>query len=228
MNAFQRLRQQRLAKSTKPFNARGGSISRCEGCGLPSVQCACALMPKGVPDAVFCLVMYDTEPMKPSNTGRLIADIFPDNTYAFLWSRTDVDSGLLALINDPAYSPVVVFPESYVRLEEREVISTTTLLAKKPLYILLDGTWSEARKMFRKSPYLDRFPVISVQPQTLSAYRLRVASHDNQLCTAEVAGCLLQQQGDFTAATMLQDWFTVFRQRYLTIKPHHQHFLTDD
>jgi len=47
MNAFQRLRQQRLAKATKPFNARGGSIARCEGCGLPVVQCACALKPEG-------------------------------------------------------------------------------------------------------------------------------------------------------------------------------------
>jgi DTW domain-containing protein YfiP len=228
MNAFQRLRQQRLAKATKPFNARGGSISRCEGCGLPTVQCACELMPKGKPNAAFCLLMYDTEPMKPSNTGRLIADIFPDDTYAFLWSRTEVDASLLALINDPAYSPVVVFPESYVELGTREVISATATLVKKPLYILLDGTWSEARKMFRKSPYLDQFPVISVQPQTLSAYRLRVASHENQLCTAEVAGCLLQQQGDLVAASMLQDWFTLFRQRYLTIKPHHQHFLIEE
>jgi DTW domain-containing protein YfiP len=54
-----------------------------------------------------------------------------------------------------------------------------------------------------------------------------VASNENQLCTAEVAYCLLQQQGDITASTMLHDWFSLFRQRYLTIKPHHQQFLTD-
>lgn len=76
--------------------------------------------------------------------------------------------------------------------------------------------------MFRKSPYLDKFPVISVQPETLSAYRLRVAAHDHHLCTAEVAGCLLQQQGDLAAATTLQQWFTLFRERYLMMKPHHK------
>lgn len=227
MNAFQRLRQQRLAKATKPFNARGGSIARCEGCGLPTVQCACALKPEGMPQAAFCLLMYDTEPMKPSNTGRLIADIFPHDTYAFMWSRTEVDEGLLALLADPTYSPVVVFPESYVQEGERVVIRTVETLPNRPLYILLDGTWSEARKMFRKSPYLEQFPVVSVQPQTLSAYRLRIASNENQLCTAEVACCLLQQQGDIAASTMLHDWFSLFRQRYLTIKPHHQQFLTD-
>jgi DTW domain-containing protein YfiP len=31
----------------------------------------------------FCLIMFGAEPLKPSNTGRLIADILPD-TQAFL------------------------------------------------------------------------------------------------------------------------------------------------
>ena len=111
---------------------------------------------------------------------------------------------------------------SYVRDEDvRTVLSSTSSLAKRPLYVLLDGTWTEARKMFRKSPYLDKFPVISVQPETLSAYRLRVAAHDNHLCTAEVATCLLQQQGDLVASETLQQWFMIFRERYLKMKPHH-------
>lgn len=209
--------------STRPFQARGGSIIRCEGCGLPEIHCACHLKPSAIPDADFCLLMYDTEPMKPSNTGRLIADVFPENTSAFLWSRTNPDDALLALLNNPDFSPVVVFPDSYVREEEERVtLTSTAALPKRPLYILLDGTWSEARKMFRKSPYLDQFPVISVQPETLSAYRLRVAAHDNHLCTAEVAGCLLQQQGDLAAATILQQWFALFRERYLRVKSHHR------
>ena len=44
----------------------------------------------------FCLLMFDTEPMKPSNTGRLIADILPDTT-AFQWSRTEPSQDLLDL-----------------------------------------------------------------------------------------------------------------------------------
>ncbi|MDI8992988.1 DTW domain-containing protein, partial [Salmonella enterica subsp. enterica serovar Anatum] len=43
----------------------------------------------------------------------------------------------------------------------REVISTPPA-GKPPLFIMLDGTWPEARKMFRKSPYLDHLPVISM------------------------------------------------------------------
>lgn len=219
MNAFLRLRQQRLAMATRPFQARGGSIIRCDFCGLAQKHCACDLKPSGKPNAAFCLLMYDTEPMKPSNTGRLIADVFPEETYAFLWSRTSPDPKLLELLVNPLYEPVVVFPESYVREEEKRlVITDTKTFTKIPLYILLDGTWSEARKMFRKSPYLDKFPVVSVTPETLSDYKLRVSAHDNQLCTAEVAICLLDQQGDNASSDILSQWFALFRERYLLTK----------
>ena len=93
--------------------------------------------------------MFGAEPLKPSNTGRLIADILPD-TQAFLWSRTEIDPALLAAINDPARQPYVVFPASYADAE-RPVFSQLPAGGKPPLFIMLDGTWAEARKMFRKA-----------------------------------------------------------------------------
>ncbi len=39
-------------------------------------------------------MMYDTEVMKPSNTGKLIADVFTRYTFAFLWSRTEPEKSL--------------------------------------------------------------------------------------------------------------------------------------
>ena len=50
--------------------------------------------------------------------------------------------------------------------------------------------------MFRKSPYLDALPVISVDLSRVSAYRLREAHADGQYCTAEVAIALLDLAGD--------------------------------
>lgn len=221
MNAVQRLCAYRKSISTRPFRARGSSLIRCEGCGLAKEHCACDLKPTSPVQAAFCLIMYDTEPMKPSNTGRLIADVFPDDTHAFLWSRTEPNPELLALLQNPNYSPVVVFPESYVEGTSRAVLHSGQNLPKRPLYILLDGTWSEARKMFRKSPYLDGFPVMSIQPDAFSAYRMRIAKHQEHLCTAEVAGCLLQVQGDLRAAETLTQWFNLFQQRYMLVKTSH-------
>ncbi|MDR4299529.1 DTW domain-containing protein, partial [Bacillus anthracis] len=86
----------------------------------------------------FCLIMFDTEPLKPSNTGRLIADILP-NTQAFLWARTEVDPELLAAIRDSSRQPYVVFPEKYAD-PDRQVLNQLPISDKPPLFILLDGT----------------------------------------------------------------------------------------
>ena len=89
---------------------------------------------------------------------------------------------------------------------------------KPPLFIMLDGTWPEARKMFRKSPYLDNLPVISVDLSRLSAYRLREAQAEGQYCTAEVAIALLDMAGDTGAAAGLGEHFTRAMVKELTDK----------
>jgi hypothetical protein len=90
--------------------------------------------------------------------------------------------------------------------------------AKRPLFILLDGTWSEARKMFRKSPYLARLPVLSLQPEQLSRYRLRRSHHEHHFCTSEVAALCLALAGDEVAAQTLEAYLDVFSSRYLRAK----------
>jgi DTW domain-containing protein YfiP len=86
-HAVARLRAERLARSTKPFLARGGIKGlRCEGCRLVPSHCMCALRPMLTTQAGFCLIMADIEPLKPSNTGWLVADVVPD--YICLWLVT--------------------------------------------------------------------------------------------------------------------------------------------
>jgi DTW domain-containing protein YfiP len=161
--------------------------------------------------------------MKPSNTGRLIADILPDTT-AFQWSRTEPPQALLDAVTNPDYQPMVVFPASYAGTD-RQVLSAPPS-GKPPLFIMLDGTWTEARKMFRKSPYLDALPVISVDLSRVSAYRLREAHADGQYCTAEVAIALLDLAGDTAAAGALGNHFSRFRERYLAGKTVHKGSVT--
>lgn len=223
-NAVLRLRAERLARATRPFLARGNRVRRCQRCLLPLKNCLCESIRPQPARSRFCLVMFDTEPMKPSNTGRLIADILPD-TAAFQWSRTEPPQAMLDLVASADYQPMVVFPASYADAG-RTVLTTPPLTGKPPLFIMLDGTWTEARKMFRKSPWLDALPVISVDLSISSAYRLRVAHADGQYCTAEVAAALLDQAGDTHASGGLTEHFILFRERYLAGKPHHQGSVT--
>lgn len=215
-NSVARLRTERLARSLKPFVARGSRIPRCAACRLAHSHCMCAWRPKVAAHAGVCLLMHDIEALKPSNTGWLIADVVADNS-AFGWSRVEVDERLLALLDDPQWQPYVVFPAEYAE-PPRVVQTVEPASGKRPLFILLDATWTEARKMFRKSPYLDRFPVLSLTPEQQSRYRLRRSTRGEHLCTAEVAAMCLELAGDSPAAEALDAYLDVFSERYLGFK----------
>ena len=214
-----RLREQRLeslARFGKPYIPRASHAPRCPDCRVIFSHCLCALRPQVKTRAGMCLIMGDLEPLKPSNTGWLIADVVPD-TAAFGWSRTSVDPALLALLADPQWAPCLVFPGEYAS-PERVVTEVPQHPGKRPLFVLLDGTWSEARKMFRKSPYLDHLPVLSLQPEQLSRYRLRRSTRDEHLCTAEVAALCLALGGERHAAETLETYLDVFSNHYLNAR----------
>jgi len=215
-HAVSRLRAQRLARSTKPFIARGSRAPRCPVCRVIPSYCLCAWRPKVEAISGMCLLMYDTEPMKPTNTGWLIADVIED-THAFGWSRVEIDEALPALLADPQWQPYIVFPGEFVATE-RVVNEVSVAEGKRPLFILLDATWTEARKMFRKSPYLDHLPVLSLAPEQISRYRLRRSKRDDHFCTAEVAALCLELAGDVTAAGVLDAYLDVFSAHYLGAK----------
>ncbi len=219
-HAVARLRKDRLARSSKPFLARGGPKGeRCLGCRLVLSHCLCALRPTVATHAGVCLIMADLEPLKPSNTGWLIADVVAD-TAAFAWSRTAVDPALLAMLSDPQWQPYVVFPGEFVSPER--VVTTLKRpkdsVGKRPLFVLLDATWPEARKMFRKSPYLNRLPVLSLSPDQISNYRLRRSRRDDHFCTSEVAALCLEMAGEPLVAEVLNAYLEVFTNHYLLAK----------
>ncbi len=219
-HAVSRLRSARLARSVKPFLARGGSrLERCAGCRVPVSHCLCDLRPRVPTRAGVCLLMADIEPLKPSNTGWLIADVVAD-TFAFGWARTEIDPALIALLADAQWQPYLVFPGEFV-LPGRVVTALLPADAppdaalKRPLFVLLDATWPEARKMFRKSPYLDHLPVLSLLPDHLSRYRLRRSRREDHLCTSEVGALCLELAGEAHAAQTLTAYLDVFTHHYV-------------
>jgi DTW domain-containing protein len=219
-HAVSRLRSARLARSTKPFLARGGTRGeRCAGCRLVPSHCLCSLRRMLPTRAGVCLLMADIEALKPSNTGWLIADIVTD-TAAFEWARTQVDPALLAMLADPQWQPYVVFPGEFVSAGRvvTQVQPSAVDGGKRPLFVLLDATWAEARKMFRKSPYLDHFPVLSLQPEHLSRYRLRRSNRDDHFCTSEVAALCMDLAGEAHVAQRLDAYLDVFTGHYLQAK----------
>jgi DTW domain-containing protein YfiP len=216
-HAIHQLYKHRKSLSTKPYASRGKNQLRCELCLLPVSYCTCQWRQLLVSKAAFLLIMYDDEVLKPSNSGRLVADLIPQ-THAFIWSRTQPNEQMLALINNDKYQPFVVFPSEYAGEQQTvlsELTANTQMDNQTPLFILLDGSWREAKKMFRKSSYLQNLPLLSFTPDTLAKYGLRKNSRDFQLGTAEVAALVLQSMGEHNNAYSLDAWMALFRESSL-------------
>lgn len=201
----------------REFKARGSFVERCEGCNLPALNCLCPYRVEAESTARVWLLTHPLEHHKPTNTGRLIRDVL-GNTEVFTWYRTAPDERLLALLADERYAPFVIFPDDQPdyahRVVGREAVAAARAEARIPVYVILDGTWRQARRIFRKSPYLEALPVLPLRTERLTRYRLRKPASEAHLCTAEVAAELLRQGGDGAAAEILDDYFQVFNDSY--------------
>lgn len=137
----------------------------CAGCGL-RYQCVCHLLPHFESPAHIALLMHENELSRETNTGQWLLKAIP-STSQHIWQRKTPCPQLMALLNDAQYQPYLLFPsESSLSLSQA---SQSALIAnKKPLFIILDGTWQEAGKMLRKSAWLKELACVHLQPSEQS------------------------------------------------------------
>lgn len=192
----------------------------CPNCLLAQAYCICRSHPVLSSAIDFCLLMDAREPAKASNTGRLIADCLA-STRIFVWSRTAPDENFLELLGGDSLQPYLVFPGEYAAPRQQIVTDfASEQAARRPLLIILDGTWVQARKMLRKSPYLQKLPVLSLVHAGASRYRMRRSTCGEHLCTVEVAQACLQLAGEPANARALGNYFECFSNAYMDAREH--------
>ena len=117
--------------------------------------------------------------------------------------------------------PYLLVPQGDVTLFE-ELRERPWLPDRVPAFVLLDGTWSQARKMLHRSPYLQGIPRIAIQPGAPSTYRLRCQRCVQHLSTVEVAIALLEQLEEVIASRVLRAYFRVFVERSMAARHGHR------
>jgi len=166
--------------------------------------------------------MHPDEYRKPTNTARLIGASIP-HTRFFPWYRTAPPAELIPLLGERRFMPYLLVPQGDARLFEG-LRARPWLPDRVPAFVLLDGTWSQARKMLHRSPYLQGIPRMAIQPKTPSTYRLRSQRCAQHLSTVEVAIALLEQLDELTASRVLHAYFRVFTEACMAAR--HGHLLT--
>ncbi len=222
------LRQRCQEESTRHFNARGILLKRCPQCMLGVNTCICAWRRPSQCNIEFVLLMHRDEIYKPTNTGRLIADLFPEQCHAFIWDRVNPPTALLTLLQDPTRHCQILFPPT--EDTSRRVLQSPFDHAddRLPTVIVLDGTWKQASRMARKSDWLSHLPtldlsaVIANNTRQSGGYRVRQASDASRLSTTEAAALVLQSANSVQAADQLLDYFEIFNEHYVAARMNRQ------
>jgi DTW domain-containing protein YfiP len=135
------------------------------------------------------IVQHPTEIWRPSNTTFLITQLYP-STLMVVRGDLDAETEFNRLLDSGEYQPYIIFPGDGA-MEVGAAKAAGLFNEKPPLFVLLDGSWRQARRMRRRYPALVDLPTLSLEPRTPSVYRVRKQVRDTNLCTAEAAALLL-------------------------------------
>lgn len=188
------------------------SYKSCNQCGLPIINCICYQSPNLSTRAKFWILSSERELYRPSNTARLLKLVNPASTEIFLWERTKRPDELIKNINMEKYTPFVLFPAENREVNKRD--NKFQITDKIPAFIILDGTWKEARRIFRKSDFLKDLPNISIIPSCPSKYNLRRGATQGNLCTIEAAIEVLRMNQEIEIAGTIDDFYQLFLKSY--------------
>ena len=143
------------------------------------------------------LLMHQREVSKKTNTGSLVADVLGEKAHVVIWERVAPNSELLRTIDEG--STALLYPSV-----DSQFVSEVSDYQN---YIIIDGTWQEAQKIYNRSPYLKGLPTVKIPANKPSAYNLRRNQRAGCLCTAECAIEILRARNFSMLANDLQSVF---------------------
>ena len=187
----------------------------CPVCHLRRDACLCRRRPAIVSAARFQLLVHPRELRRPTNTGHLVsaAVISADH---HVWSRRTPPPRLLAALAAAPQRTCLVFPQ-----QEAAAAEVCEWPVRRRQFVILDGTWQEARKMLRQSPYLRQLPQLPLPAGLSSDYHLRRHQPRGHLATAEVAVALLRLLGERRQAADLEGYYRAFLQHFSASRSGH-------
>jgi DTW domain-containing protein YfiP len=133
----------------------------------------------------FVFLMHPKEfKREKAGTGRLTHVCLPQSEIQ-MGIGFDDHEAVQSLINDPSNYPVLLYPGEEARNLSTGGISSEELGDRRLVILLLDATWSGARKMLRLSPSLQRLPRIMFNSGAKSRYIIKQQPQEGCLSTLE-------------------------------------------
>lgn len=153
-------------------------------------MCWCALLPSIETRTKVVILQHPRERDMPIGTGRMASLCLP-RASLHLGVDFERDRAVMEAIGDPAQPAALLWPgEGAIDLEQDPPRGPITL-------VVVDGTWSQAKKVVRVNPSLRALPRYAFAPPAPSAYRIRREPRDDYVSTIEaIAHVLTLLEGD--------------------------------
>ena len=169
--------------------------ARCPRCLLQQRVCLCAAIPTVVTRTRIVILRHHLERWRSSNSGRLAHLALPNSEI--------VDHGGVAGVAalPPLDGAWLVFPAG-------EPTTAPPVPVPRQL-VVIDATWSQARRMFRKLAGLRGLPILRLPDAPMPAARLRESPSPGWVSTIEAIARALRLIESEEAAVALEALFAV-------------------
>ena len=167
------------------------SRETCYRCFWPKPLCWC---PSIVPMATrtrFVFLMHPKEfKREKAATGRLTHLCLP-NSVIHMGVEFDRDEAVQAILTDPKNFAVLLYPGPNAINLSAGAFTARDLDGRQLVVLVLDATWSGARKMLKLSPSLQALPRVMFNATTRSRYVIKQQPQEGCLSTLEATHELL-------------------------------------
>jgi DTW domain-containing protein YfiP len=188
LSTFRKLRADRAILQQSAINKLRTICVRCR----KSVKtCVCSQAEPVRLAFELAILIHPRESRKRIGTGRLL---YLSVAGSHLIEGVDFSKNreLAQLLQDSTLHPVLLYPGTRSRTLTEESVVALCPADKTLLVILLDGTWSHAKKMLRLNSNLALLPQIQLEPSRPSQYKIRRQPRPGCLSSIEAAYSLAQ------------------------------------
>ncbi len=167
------------------------SRETCYRCFWPKPLCWCGSIVPMATRTQFVFLMHPKEyKQEKAATGRLTHLCLP-NSAIHVGVEFDRNEAVQALISDPRNHAMLLYPGASAKNLSSGALTDADLGGRQLVVLVLDATWSCARKMLKLSPTLQRLPRVMFSTAARSRYVIKQQPQDGCLSTLEATHELL-------------------------------------
>ena len=184
--------------------------NRCPNCKVHLDNCFCQeLIPFSL-KTKLSLIIYKKEAELSTNTAHVAYKILTNSEHFY---RGFIGEELSkTFVDHDNYHPIFLFPSEDSTELTPELLSTI----QKPVNLIVpDGTWRQAKKIYRRTPQFNLIQQVKITPKQTSIYPFRKQKFDEGLCTYEAIAHALKIIEGEAVYEKLMDNFDTFIQAHL-------------